>query len=233
MPTVHNGIGTWYYGKRRIHRHKSTCPFCNRIGELESFDTTLYFVVFMVPVIPLSQKRIFEHCPTCKKHRVMSLKKWQAQKDKALAEVLEKPDDREMNVSALGLAIAYQDEALFDRLAPMVASDRSNDTAIQAQIGAGYSYFARWAEAEAAYRAALALENKPEVRRQLGWTLLKQHRPEEATPYFRHIIDEKLKDEAGTIFVLIQAYQAVFLNRQSVEIIIQRYSIFPEFARVK
>ncbi len=233
MPTVHNGIGTWYYGKQRIHRHKSTCPFCNRMGELESFDTTLYFVVLMIPLIPLSRKRIFEQCPTCKKHRVLSLKKWQAQKDKALAEVLEKPDDREMNVSALGLAMAYQDEALFDRLAPMVASDRSNDPAIQGQIGAGYSYFARWAEAEAAYRAALALEDKPEVRRQLGWTLLKQHRPEEATPYFRHILDEKLKDEPGTIFVLIQAFQAEGLHREALELMDQRDAAFPELVGLK
>ena len=54
MPTVHDGIGTWYYGKRRIHRYKSTCSFCQRVGELESYDTTLYFVIFMIPLIPLS-----------------------------------------------------------------------------------------------------------------------------------------------------------------------------------
>src|SRR5260370_14022113 len=113
MPTVYNGIGTWYYGKRRIHRYKSTCSFCNRTGELESFDTTLYFVVLMVPLFPLGQKRIFEQCPACKKHRVMSLKKWQVQKDKALAAALEKPHDRAMNLSPLCLAISYTDAAFF------------------------------------------------------------------------------------------------------------------------
>lgn len=233
MPTVYNGIGTWYYGKRRIHRYKSTCSFCNRTGELESFDTTLYFVVLMVPLIPIGHKRIFEQCPACKKHRVMSLKKWQAQKDKALAAVLEKPDDWDMNLSALGLAIAYQDEVLFDRLAPMVADDRAKDAAVQAQIGAGYGYFARWPEAEAAYRAALALDDKPELRRQLGWTILKQHRPEEASPFYRHILDEKLKDEAGTIYVLIQAYQAEGLHREALELMDKRDAAFPELTHLK
>ena len=57
----------------------------------------------------------------------MSLKKWEAQKEKALAGVLEKLDDRDMNVAAIGVAITYQDQALFDRLAPIVASDHAHD----------------------------------------------------------------------------------------------------------
>src|SRR6266851_6232264 len=233
MPSVVNGIGTWYYGKRRIHRYKSTCSFCQRVGELESYDTTLYFVIFMIPLIPLSRKRIHEQCPACKRHKVMSLKKWEAQKEKALAAVLEKPDDRDMNVAAIGVAIAHQDQALFDRLAPTVASDHAHDVAIQAQIGAGYSYFARWPEAEAAHRASLALDDQPEIRRRLGWALVKQHKPEEATPFFRHILEQKLKDEAGTIFVLIQAYQAEGLHTEALELMDERDTAFPELAHLK
>jgi hypothetical protein len=36
MPHDINGIGTWYYGKRRIHRFKDTCKFCNRVGKRSS-----------------------------------------------------------------------------------------------------------------------------------------------------------------------------------------------------
>ncbi len=38
MPTVYNGIGTWYYGKRRIHTGKGTCEFCGSLTTLESYD---------------------------------------------------------------------------------------------------------------------------------------------------------------------------------------------------
>ena len=76
MPTIVNGIGTWYCGKRRIHRVKSGCSQCGAFAELESYDTTLYFVIFMVPIIPLGQKRILESCPSCQRHKIVKLKDW-------------------------------------------------------------------------------------------------------------------------------------------------------------
>src|SRR5262245_36941878 len=125
MPTVHNGIGTWYYGKRRIHRLKGVCGSCQRVGELVSYDTTLYFVVFFVPILPLSRKRVLEQCPHCHRHRVISLKKWEQSKSQDIARLLEKleqnPDDRETIQVALSLAVAYQDAALFDKLANSLA----------------------------------------------------------------------------------------------------------------
>src|SRR5262245_59119839 len=99
MPHVINGIGTWYYGKRRVHRVKSTCQFCDNLGELESYDTTLFFVVVFVPIIPLGQKRVLEECPNCRKHRVTSLKKWEELKARDIEQLLEtlrqNPDDRD------------------------------------------------------------------------------------------------------------------------------------------
>src|ERR1700694_4003625 len=108
MPTVHNGIGTWYYGKKRIHRFKGTCAFCNRVGELESYDTTLYFVFLMIPLIPLSHKRVLDQCPNCKMHRVLPLREWETAKEKQIAELLarlqQNPDDRDSILHGLGLA---------------------------------------------------------------------------------------------------------------------------------
>src|SRR5713226_3944738 len=121
MPTVVNGLGTWYYGKRRIHRVKAACSQCNALAELESYDTTLYIVVFFVPIIPLAQKRVLENCPLCQRHRVLSLKKWEASKTQAFNDVLEKlranPDDKTTIQTALALATVYQDAVVFDKLA--------------------------------------------------------------------------------------------------------------------
>src|SRR6266849_3803575 len=237
MPTTYNGIGTWYYGKRRIHRFKGTCSFCNRVGELASYDTTLYFVVFQIPLLPLGQKRVLEACPYCQKHRVVSLKQWEAAKAQGITRLLEKlekdPDDRDTIREAIALAGSYQDGALFEKLATSLAKDRLEDAGIQSQLGAAYAYFARWQEAETAYRAALAVEDNLEIRQQLALTLLKQARPEDAAPYFRHILDHRLKEYAGLIYLLIEGYQAKGMHQDALEIMDLRDAAFPDLADQK
>ena len=52
MPFVVNGVGTWQYGKRNVHRLRAACGQCGAVADLESYDTTLYIVVFYVPVLP-------------------------------------------------------------------------------------------------------------------------------------------------------------------------------------
>src|SRR2546423_1680432 len=120
MPTVVNGIGTWYYGKRHIHTRKGTCPFCGSQAVLTSYDTTLFFVVLFVPVIPLARKRILEQCAVCGKHRVLSLAKWEEAKAADAARVLQSlhdhPNDRQVLLEAIAFAQAYQDEPLFNQL---------------------------------------------------------------------------------------------------------------------
>jgi tetratricopeptide (TPR) repeat protein len=237
MPYIHNGVGTWYYGKRRIHSRKGTCEFCKRVVELKSYDTTLYFVFFMVPLIPLGQKRIFNQCSTCSRHRVMPLKQWEANKAAAVAQLLEKlqrdPDNRDTILSGLALASGYQDQALLDKLADALARHRTDDAAIQAQLGASYFYFARYAEAEAAYRASLAVQDDPAVRRQLGWALLKQSRPREAAACLQHILDQRLKEHAGMIYLLAEGYQAEGLHQEALALMDQRDAAFPELAATK
>jgi tetratricopeptide (TPR) repeat protein len=234
MPTVINGTGTWYYGKRRIYRRKGVCAFCNRVAELDSYDTTLHFTFFFVPLVPLGQKRILDACPYCRRHRVLPVKAWEASKaadiDRLLEKLKENPDDRDTIVSGFGLAAAYQDPVLLDKLADTLARDRLDDPVIQAHLGASYGYFARHAEAEEAYRASLAVQDDPAVRRQLALTLLKQGRPQEALPYLRHILDGRLADHAGLIFLLIEGYQAEGLHQEALDVMDQRDTAFPNLA---
>lgn len=237
MPTTVNGIGTWYYGKRRIHRFKDVCSFCNALGELESYDTTLYFVVLKIPLLPLGRKRVLEACPSCQQHRVIDLKKWEAIKAQDIARLLEQlqlqPNDSEAIRAALALAVAYQDEKLFDQLAAALAEPRKDDAAIQAQLGAGYAYFVRWPEAETAFRASLEVQDDLIVQRRLALALLKQLRPEEAHPYLLPILDQRLEDEAGTIYALVEAYQAQGMHREALQVMDQRDAAFPGLAGLK
>jgi tetratricopeptide (TPR) repeat protein len=69
MPTTINGIGTHYYGKsNRSIRRGAACHSCGRVGDLQTYDTRLWFVVVFVPVIPLGRKTIIDECPKCRRH---------------------------------------------------------------------------------------------------------------------------------------------------------------------
>ncbi len=77
MPHVVNGIGTWYYGKRNLQTHQGVCRACQRITTLSTYDTRLYVVVLMVPIIPLGRKRIIDQCAACSRHMVLPFPEWQ------------------------------------------------------------------------------------------------------------------------------------------------------------
>jgi len=237
MPHVHNGVGTWYYGKTRIHGRMDTCPICKRVAKLESFDTTLFIVVAMVPVIPLSKKRVLEKCSLCSNHRVMPLKTWEEAKAKDTAAVLEKlernPNDREAILHALGLGVSYQDEPLFNQVAESLAADRKDDREIQIMLANGYAYFAHWPEAEQAYRAALACEDTEDVRENLAWALLKQGRPDDALPLLSHILEKRKRESAGVIYNLVGAYQSQGLHEEALALMNERDEAFPDLAFIK
>ena len=108
MPYTLNGVGTWYYGKRNVHRLRNVCSQCSAVGDLESYDTTLYFVVVFVPLLPLARKRVMDSCPSCGAHRVMPLAAWDKAKSEGLTGALDRlqaaPGDREAVLNALGTA---------------------------------------------------------------------------------------------------------------------------------
>ena len=41
MPYTLNGVGTWYYGKRNVHRLRNVCSQCSAVGDLESIRERL------------------------------------------------------------------------------------------------------------------------------------------------------------------------------------------------
>lgn len=237
MPTIINGCGTWYYGKRRTHRVKAVCSQCQAFAELESYDTTLYVVALMVPIVPLGQKRILDKCPNCQRHKIISLKAWEAGKAKAFGDVLERlqadPDDKPTIQTALGLATVYQDEAAFDKLADVLAGHRTDDPEIQAQLGAAYEYFSRWPDAEAAYRRAYAVLPDDDLRERLAVCLLKQDRPEEAADYVRHVFDSKDPDKAWLVFWLVEGFVAAGMHEQALKVMDVRDDLWPHLVKDK
>jgi tetratricopeptide (TPR) repeat protein len=237
MPYVINGIGTWYYGKRRIHTHDGTCQFCGSAGKLSSYDTTLFVVVVFIPIIPLGRKRILEECPYCRKHRVLGLRQWEAAKGSDVAGTLEQlrrdPGDRDAALRGVGLAAVYQDEPLLKEIVQRTGGAHRRDAAFQAQLGDTYTFFSRWPQAEEAYRASLNAEENESVREGLAWTLLKQGRPQEARGYLKHVLIEKKQPSAYLIYYLIAGYQAEGLHDEALELMDARDKAFPDQATLK
>ena len=89
MPTVVNGIGTWYWGKRDIHTVRQGCEHCGKLGEFLSYDTRSYFVFIFIPIIPLGKKRIIEQCPSCRKHTAVRYRDFQRLRQHELPEAVE------------------------------------------------------------------------------------------------------------------------------------------------
>jgi tetratricopeptide (TPR) repeat protein len=237
MPTLINGCGTWYLGKRRIHRVKTACRSCQSFAELESYDTTLFFVIFMIPIVPLGKKRILESCPACQRHRIVKLADWEASKSKAFGDVLDKlranPDDRETIQMALGLATVYQDEQAFDKLADVLVGHRTDDAEIQAQLGAAYEYFSRWSDAEAAFARSLAIEPHDDTRERLAVCMIKLGRPEEAIAHLRHVFETKDPQKAWLTFWLIEGCMAKGMHEQALDLMDIRDQVFPDLAKEK
>ena len=237
MPFVINGVGTWYYGKKRIHTIRETCEFCNRVSDLSSYDTTLFFVVGFIPLIPLQRLRILRSCGVCQKHRLISLKKWEAAKSADSAELLEAlqadPDNRETVMKAIRFSMAYQDEPLFTNTVEALAAAKTDDAEIQTLLGHGYSYFSRWPEAGQAFEAALRVEDTEDARESLAWALLKQGRPDDARPWLQHILDNKKRDAAGTVYYLVKAYQAQGRHDDALEVMDERDAAFPDWVGIK
>ncbi len=112
MPSTINGIGTWYYGQRNRFQRRGTCDQCGATADLKSYDTTLYFVFFFVPLVPIGGKRVLDECSACQKHKVLKLKEWDALKEEAVtkanAAVEADPKNPVPLIEALGAASGFQ-----------------------------------------------------------------------------------------------------------------------------
>jgi len=232
MPSTINGIGTWYWGKRNHHRIMGTCESCGAYVELSSFDTTLYFVVLFVPIIPLGRKRVIRQCPRCTRHRSMSLREWEEAKRKAAGDVAAKlrdgADFPAAVKEAVGAFVAFEDEEAFLALAGRARDRIGGDAEALATLGAGYACFGRPAEAEAAYRASLAVEDDPRVRETLAGNLIVQGRPDEAAPLLTHVIAEKRKEQIGDLYALAAGYQANGMHRKALALLEGIAEAFPD-----
>ena len=231
MPQVYNGIGTWYWGKTNIRTGRGTCQFCKRTGDLRSYDTTKFFVVVFVPLISLGQKRVMNECPSCKRHLVLPLKKFNDIRQKEVGTAVEEyrkaPADPAKAATVIAQAISCEDEDQFLEVAEQIERSLARDPGIQTRLGAAYAFFGHAEQAEAAYARSYQLTPDPEVGDLLAVIYLRQGRPDDAAPFLEHVIDGQQRDRIGYVYLLAEGYQAAGRHEDALPLLERAAVAFP------
>ncbi len=232
MPETVNGIGTWYYGRTNTQLSQDQCEYCGKFGELKSYDTTLYFVFFFIPLIPLGRKRILDECPHCKRHRYMALGKWERMKREKLFELgrkyKEQPGNKDTAVELIQAIFVFKVGALLNTIAPLIEKHFAGDEEVLGMLGAAFGMLGQTAEAERCHRKAHNLKDTPETRISLANALIEQMRPGEAEPLIGYILDEKKDDDMPMLAILIQGYQAVGQHQEALNLMERAAAAFPD-----
>ena len=223
MPQTFNGIGTWYYGKKKKHVRDDTCEHCGTYNELTSYDTRNFVVFVYVPIIPLGRFRVVDECSACTKHYAVPLAEWDEQKKDAVGEAvsaLEKdPWNSENAMELVRTCAGYHDRESLARHESRIDQALSNDASGMAFLGSAYEYFKEPEKAEGAYRKSLMLKDDPGVRHSLGILLINQRRPAEAKEFVWHLLTPSENDDFTTLYFLVEAYQAQGMHREASEVL--------------
>ena len=192
MPTVHNGVGTWYYGKKNVQTRPGACEFCRRQGTLKSYDTRLYFVFLMIPIIPLSKKHIIDECPSCKRHRVSALGDWQKNKEKAIQDGLKKmeatPGDPEAAMALHKTYLYFGERAEGEKLLAFMLEQHAQNEKVQMYVGWALQYIGKSDQAAICFEKALQLNpESPEARRAVGVGLIGKGKVDEAHQLLKYM----------------------------------------------
>lgn len=186
MPHMVNGIGTTYYGKKNIQTRPGPCPHCGRDVPLKSYDTRTWFVILLIPIIPLKRLRIIDYCSGCTRHYAMDIDKWETARQLEVSGALEKYRSQptpEAAIEAHQSMMNYhqlEDAAAFRKLLRERYADNAK---VHAYLGAVLERFAQLDEADAAYARAFQLRpDLPEARIGVARGHLRAGRLAEARP---------------------------------------------------
>lgn len=162
MPQVENGIGTWYYGKRNLRVRRALCQFCNTVGDLQSYETTLFGVFLFIPIFPMGVKRINEDCPNCRRHTVASLKEWKEARDDAIAAEAAKldanPGDLQIAITAISCTAFFDAKEEFLGIVASLSPTLLRETELLNTLADVHRHFGMGKEAAHYYRLSLAIK---------------------------------------------------------------------------
>jgi tetratricopeptide (TPR) repeat protein len=223
MPQTINGIGTWYYGSKNQHARDDTCRNCGAHTSLRSYDTTKFFVLVYIPLIPLGRFRVVDQCAACTQHYAVPLKEWEEQRDEELSAAsgaLEAdPWNGVLARALIQTCVNYHYRDGLDRFEARIGQALSTDPPGLAFLGSAYEYFEDYARAQASYRKSLALRDDSGARETLAIALLKQGNPADAKEFLWHLTRPGSPDNDPLLYFLVEAYQAQAKHSEADEVL--------------
>lgn len=169
MPHLHNGIGTWYLGKRNVRKYKGVCSQCRKMVQMSAYETRTWILVLFVPVVPLRKLQIFDDCPLCRQHRCLPLRKWQQIVQKEIHAAGEHaaadPDDPQRAVQFHATLESYLQHAEAARVAESLAEHFGEHAFVQLHLGQWHDRHGRNTEADRCFEKALELAPEDHVAR--------------------------------------------------------------------
>ncbi|MHC4402499.1 MAG: tetratricopeptide repeat protein [Planctomycetota bacterium] len=219
MPATYNGIGTTYYGKQNLQARTGICEVCKSYGELTSYETRLWFVVFYVPTIPLGKKQILDYCASCTRHRAVPMGEWGRVTGDAVAEAREnaekKPDDPEAAMEYHGALVAFQRGEEAEAYGQTLAAKFPNHAGVQFHLGAWHEQRGKPEAADKCFQRALEIEpDNRAAARAVAVGCIGRGELERARELLSFMETPGPDQDAGVLVMLADAYQAA-LNHES------------------
>jgi len=231
MPSLYNGTGTWYWGRTNLRTRLGACEFCRKVGQLQSYDTTKFFVFVLVPIIPLGRKRVFDECPYCRRHRVTSLKKFRELRERevgtAAAELSASPANEQKAVHALMVVKAYDADEQFPQVARLIERSLAQNPAAQAALASAYAYFGQAREAESAYLRSLKLRPSSDVQEALATFYLQRGRPDDARAQLQSVLVSCRSDKLPMLYLVVECYQSLGTHADALGLLGDIAAAFP------
>lgn len=196
-----NGVGTSYFRRRNLKIKAGVCSSCNRNAQLASYDTTKVFVVLFIPVIPLGQYHIVDHCSSCTVHRAIPAKDWEHLSTTSLAEALaafRAHPGAQTAQELLGLQTELDLRESYESTLREVESKAGEDPNYWALLGHAARAFGDARNAIRYFQRSQQLGDIPWARNSLALLLLQEGRLEEA----RTCIGSVSLDGANTPLIL-------------------------------
>jgi len=204
-------FGVKTFGKDHAQSRYGNCGQCGAFGKLQSYDTSKYFHVYWVPLVPLGRKRVIDSCPSCKMHRETGVRQYRKIRRESLANALEEmkndPDNAEKAISGIQTFVSFGELQNFEAIAPALAQRHQASGSVMRELAGAYDYIGNHEEASRYYQLALAAGNDPETHEDLAVFLIRRGRSEEAETHLQHIIETGNEERYGLLYFLVEGFR--------------------------
>jgi tetratricopeptide (TPR) repeat protein len=238
MPSTVNGIGTRYYGRKNLQKSPGVCEGCHQAGELETYESRLWFVVFFVPIIPLGKKQVLDSCPKCRRHRVIPLGEWQKIRDEAIqqsaGQLEEQRDDPETGLQMLHTLAGFRKTEEATKLARLLKTRHPEHADLQYNVGSWLDFTGEKDEAGECFARAFELDpEKQDYKRAYGISLAQAGKVERAHELLAVFEPPSRHYDPGALAFLAQQSQAHGDPQRAVDLLRKVLKATPQWAKEK